>query len=96
MDRVPEELQLTAFGPNMTNSKLRDVHESEGADMAAQVLASLHYPQREAARIAEIISRHDSRTDADSLEEAIVKDSVKLWRYSREAADINGVRFAMT
>ena len=94
--RVPEHLQLSAFGPNATNPELRDVHEREGAAIARDVLAALAYPTEKVASIAVIVSRHDSRADAECLEEAIVKDADKLWRYSREGFEIDVDRFGTT
>jgi len=91
--RVPEHLQLTAFGPRATNGELRDVHEREGAAMARGILTRLGYPEDKADLIAQIISRHDSRPDAETLEEQIVKDADKLWRFSREGLAIDAERF---
>jgi hypothetical protein len=90
---VPESLQLTAFGPKMTNPGLRDVHEREGAALAREILENLLYPADKVDQIVEIVSRHDSRPDAESLEERIVKDADKLWRFSREGLTVDPDRF---
>jgi hypothetical protein len=37
-------------------------------------------------RIGFIIERHDSGKETDSLEEDMVKDADKLWRFSKEGA----------
>ncbi|MBI5443077.1 MAG: HD domain-containing protein [Deltaproteobacteria bacterium] len=94
--RVPEHLQITAFGPKMTNPGLRDLHEQQGAEMAKDILAAVGYPDGKAEIVGLIVSRHDSRPDAESLEEAIVKDADKLSRYSREFLAIDSRRFGIS
>lgn len=94
--RVPESLQLSAFGPNATNTELRDTHEREGAVISGEILVAVGYPSEKIGSIVDIVSRHDSRADAECLEEAIVKDADKLWRYSREGFAIDVDRFETT
>jgi hypothetical protein len=48
-----------------------------------QILQSLNYPPPWIELIALLIGRHDSREQAGSLEEEILKDADKLWRFSR-------------
>lgn len=93
---VPVELQLTAFGPKMTDPGLRDVHEREGALIARHILERLHYPPDRIDRIVTIVSRHDSRPDGESVEERIVKDADKLWRCSREGFAVDPARFEVS
>lgn len=93
---VPEALQLTAFGPKMTDPGLRDVHEREGAFLAREILERLEYPPDKIDRIVTIVSRHDSHPDGESLEERIVKDADKLWRCSREGFAVDPERFEMS
>lgn len=94
--RVPESLQLSAFGPNATRVELRDLHEREGAIISRNILTAVGYPPERISFIADIVSRHDSRADAECLEEAIVKDADKLWRYSLEGCAIDVDRFETT
>jgi HD superfamily phosphodiesterase len=94
--RVPEPLQLSAFGPNATNTELRDTHEREGAVISGDILVAVGYPSEKIGSIVDIVSRHDSRADAECLEEAIVKDADKLWRYSQEGFAIDVDRFETT
>ncbi|MBI5445496.1 MAG: HD domain-containing protein [Deltaproteobacteria bacterium] len=93
--RVPEHLQLLAFGPHMSRPELRDVHEREGAEMARAILAEVGYPAEKVELIARIVSRHDSRQDADCLEEAIVKDADKLYRFSPGGFSVWAMRFGL-
>ena len=62
--------------------RLNRIHELEGAAIARQVLQSLNYNPQWIERIAFLIERHDSGDQADSLEEKLVKDADKLWRFS--------------
>ncbi|MGC8492059.1 MAG: HD domain-containing protein [Syntrophobacteraceae bacterium] len=94
--RIPEELQLTAFGPGKRDMNLNRVHEVEGAKIAGGILAELGYPAPLIEEITEIILGHDSRKQAISKSDAVVKDSDKLWRYSDHAMHINTERFGMT
>lgn len=63
---------------------LNRTHEIQGAAMARRILESFDYDEQRTSRIVRIIERHDSGLKADSLEERLVKDADKLWRYSRE------------
>ena len=54
----------------------------EGASIARQILQDLDYDQGLIDNISLIIQRHDSGSQVDCLEEALVKDADKLWRFS--------------
>jgi HD superfamily phosphodiesterase len=77
---VPEDQQLRAFGPNIQNPEARRKHEVEGASIARQILSQAGYNSSSARKILEIIDGHDTTTNARSLEDAITKDSDKLFR----------------
>lgn len=93
--QVPEELQLTAFGPNVKDPELRAVHEREGARMAAEVLSEERYPQEAVREIAEIVAGHDTRLEPLSRNDAIVKDADKLFRLSKVGFPIDCRRFGL-
>jgi HD superfamily phosphodiesterase len=90
---IPEHLHLTAFGPNPSNPKLTKVHELEGAKIARTILEKLHYPPKKVKEICQIIQGHDSRKRPLSWNDRIVKDSDKLWRYSRRGMATDLGRF---
>jgi hypothetical protein len=90
---VPENLHLTAFGPNPSNPKLARVHEVEGAKIAKAILEKLHYPPANVKEICQIIQGHDSRKRPISWNDRIVKDADKLTRYSRKGMTIDSDRF---
>lgn len=90
---VPEDEQLKAFGPDVGQTELTKVHEREGARIASSILADLGCPGDLAGEIVLIVSGHDTRKEALSREDAIVKDADKLFRYSAEGYRIDLARF---
>lgn len=93
---VPEPLQLTAFGPNASNPGLVRVHEMEGAKIARNILEQLHYSPKRVKEICDIVRGHDSRKKPLSRNDRFVKDSDKLFRYSRKGMSIDSDRFQIT
>ena len=91
--RVPAELHLKAFGPNATEPELNRLHEVEGVKIAEKILQKLKYDTPKIIKILEIIDGHDSRTEPVSLEDMIVKDADKLWRFSKSGFYIDVERF---
>lgn len=88
-NEIPEEEQRRAYGPNSSDAHLNRLHEQEGARLAREVLESIRYDATLIEEICRIIDGHDSRPTAASIEEAIVKDSDKVWRVSREGFPAN-------
>ena len=79
---VDEDKQLLSFGPNQKYPELQVQHEKEGARIAKEILSNLDFPANFIDAICEIIDGHDTRKDYISLEDALVKDADKLWRYT--------------
>lgn len=92
---VPEELHLQAFGPKNYDRTINRIHEVEGARIARQILEDVNYDSQLIEEIVEIISGHDSREKPLSIDDAIVKDADKLWRFSKEAIKIDPERFGI-
>jgi DNA-binding transcriptional LysR family regulator len=90
---VPEDLQLKAFGPNATSPEINRTHEKEGVRIAGEILAKVHYDKDKITEILEIIDGHDSRKEAVSLNDRIVKDADKLWRFSGKGFHVDIERF---
>ncbi len=90
---VPEEKQLSAFGPRANDMETRRIHEIEGVAIARRILASLGYERGKTEEILFIIEGHDSREEALSLNDAIVKDADKLWRFSPVGLETDLRRF---
>ena len=94
--RVPEEFHLKAFGPKADAPEWQRVHEEEGAVIAREILLQVAYDKEKIRKILGIIDGHDSRKAALSLNDRIVKDADKLWRYSKEGFYIDIKRFEET
>ena len=80
----PKQL-AAAYGMGLegkSSNKLNRIHEKEGAAIARQILELTGFDAALIDKIIQIIERHDSGRDAHSIEEKIVKDADKLWRYS--------------
>ncbi|MGD8342381.1 MAG: HD domain-containing protein [Desulfobacterales bacterium] len=83
--RLPPEQLKAAYGMGLegkSSNKLNRIHEKEGAAIARQILELIGFDTLLIDKITQIIERHDSGPDAHSIEEKIVKDADKLWRYS--------------
>lgn len=92
---VPEEKQLDAFGPGMKDEKTRRLHEIQGVRIAKKILNSLNYNEEKTQEILSIIEGHDSRLESLSLNDSLVKDADKLWRYTPTGVNIDHVRFGI-
>ena len=92
---VPEEKQLNAFGPKATDKAANRLHEVEGCRLAGEILAALDYDPIKTQEILTIIDGHDSRLETLSLNDKLVKDADKLWRFTTTGIDIDRRRFGM-
>ncbi len=90
---IPEDRQLGAFRPGARDETLRRFHETEGARIAAEILAGVGAEGARRDAVVRIVDGHDTRLEALSLEDAIVKDADKLWRFTPTAVDIDHRRF---
>jgi HD superfamily phosphodiesterase len=89
---IPEDIQLKAFGPG-SDRELNRKHELEGVKIAKEILLKVGYDAELSKKILSIIKGHDSKLTADSINEKIVKDADKLWRYSYKGLRIDMKRF---
>jgi len=87
---IPEEMQMQglAGSPLGWNADITRLHEREGARLAGEILSSLDYEPTKIALIMRIVDGHDSRQEALSLDDALVKDADKLWRFTRSGVRI--------
>ena len=88
--RVPEETHHDglAGAPGGWDADITRRHELEGAALAGEILGAVGFDPVKTARVVEIVDGHDSRLEALSLEDAIVKDADKLWRYTESGVRI--------
>ena len=68
--------------------ELRKIHQEEGVSFSKNFLEKIRYPQKYISPILEIISQHDTRKGFLSLEDGIVRDADKLWRFTLPGAKI--------
>lgn len=94
--KVPAYLHNEAYGPDNRNLKLNRVHELEGSKIAKSLLKKINYPKQLIEEIASIVEGHDLRNFSLSLNDAIVKDSDKLWRYSYIGMSLGIKRFSLS
>jgi HD superfamily phosphodiesterase len=93
---IPEDLQLKFFGPKRVSWDSYRKHEVASARIARGILDKVHYHGGRIDEIIEIIDGHDSREEPLSLNDKIVKDADKLWRYSEEGFLTDMKRFEET
>ena len=84
---MPEADILSAIRPGGGRPDLVIRHEKEGAAIAAAVLDRLGHDAARTEEIVAIIDGHDSRAEALSLNDSLVKDSDKLWRLTPHGVD---------
>ena len=84
---VPPQDVLSAIAPGAGRPDLVLLHEKEGARIAQEILAEVGHDLSRTAQILTIIDGHDSRTEALSLNDALVKDADKLWRLTPHGID---------
>lgn len=77
---VPDEEILEAIAPGGGRPDLVRHHEVEGARIARTALESLGRSADVVERVVAIIDGHDSRREALSTDDAVVKDADKIWR----------------
>ena len=66
---------------NILQSDVRYRHEAEGVRLGTQVLRDTGWSENIIAQVCEIIDGHDTRADPRHLNDCIVRDADKLWRY---------------
>ncbi|MGI5952606.1 MAG: HD domain-containing protein [Brooklawnia sp.] len=85
--RVDEDrIILEGFGPGGMTSAVRFEHEAAGCQIAREVLPGLGHGEEFIDAVCAIIDGHDTRPDPLSLEDALMKDADRLWRFDRAGA----------
>jgi len=82
--KVAPDLQMQALVGSANQDRRPDMsrlHETEGARIAGEILTSVNYDPAKIREIQHIIDGHDTRREALSLNDALVKDADKLWRF---------------
>lgn len=80
--RVDEERILSeGFSGDWRKADIRYEHERQGCLIAEEVLPELGYDDEFIARVTTIIDGHDTRPEPKSLEDSLVRDADRLWRF---------------
>jgi hypothetical protein len=80
--RVDEDRILSeGFTGDWRRAAIRFEHEKQGCLIAREVLPPLGYAASFVDAVVAIIDGHDTRKEARSLEDALVRDADRLWRF---------------
>ncbi|MDV2477542.1 HD domain-containing protein [Rhodococcus zopfii] len=80
--RVDESRILSeGFSGDWRKAAIRFEHEKQGCEIAREVLPPLGYDEEFVEEVVAIIDGHDTRKEAYSLEDALVRDADRLWRF---------------
>lgn len=77
-DRIISE----GFSGDWRRADVRYEHERHGCDIAREVLPPLGYDEAFVTRVTDIIDGHDTRQVSHSLEDSLVRDADRLWRFT--------------
>jgi len=95
--RVDESRILSeGFSGDWRKAAIRYEHERQGCIIAREVLPPLGYDDEFVERVCEIIDGHDTRADAKSLEDELVRDADRLWRFAPVGIALASSWFEMT
>ncbi|GAB2749973.1 HD domain-containing protein [Nocardioides pakistanensis] len=94
--RVDEDRIISeGFGKNWRKAAVRFEHERQGCIIAREVLPPLGYDEDFVEAVTTIIDGHDTRKEAKSLEDALVRDADRLWRFDHAGIALASGWFGM-
>ena len=94
--KIPLNKLVASVGPKPLYPELQRVHEVEGIAIARPHLEALALPGVDIDTVIGIIDGHDTRKQAISAEDALVKDADKLWRFTAHGVTTISGWFDMT
>ncbi len=95
--RVDEtKIVSEGFSGDWRKADIRFEHERHGCDIAREVLPRLGYDDAFITRITDIIDGHDTRAEAHSLEDSLVRDADRLWRFTPTGIALASGWFGLT
>jgi hypothetical protein len=83
------------FTGDWRKATIRYEHEKQGCDVARRVLPGLGYSEDFVGRVCAIIDGHDTRFVAYSLEDALMRDADRLWRFDTAGIALASSWFGM-
>lgn len=93
MGRIIEEGFRSEKG---LQSDVRYLHEAEGVRLGTEVLRKTGWDEEIIAAVCEIIDGHDTRATPHHLNDRVVRDADKLWRYEVTGISVASDWFGMT
>ncbi|MGP6204663.1 HD domain-containing protein [Microbacterium sp. F2] len=95
--RVDESRILTeGFAGDWRKADVRFEHERHGCDIAREVLPPLGYDEEFVTKVTTIIDGHDTRPESRSLEDSLVRDADRLWRFTPTGIALASSWFGLT
>ena len=95
--RVDERRILDeGFTGDWRRADVRFEHERHGCDIAREVLPPLGYDDEFVTRVTDIIDGHDTRAQSLSLEDSLVRDADRLWRFTPAGIALASGWFGLT
>lgn len=83
------------FAGDWRKAAIRFEHEVQGCNVARRVLPGLGYSPAFVERVCEIVDGHDTRLLARSLEDALMRDADRLWRFDHAGIALASSWFGM-
>ena len=94
--RVDEDRILAeGFTGDWRRSAIRYEHEKQGCIIAREVLPSVGYEPDFIDAVVDIIDGHDTRKEARTLEDALMRDADRLWRFDHAGIALASGWFTM-
>lgn len=94
--RVDESRIISeGFSGDWRKAAIRFEHERQGCLIAREVLPPLGYDDAFVDAVCAIIDGHDTRAEAYSLEDAMVRDADRLWRFDHAGIALASGWFGM-
>lgn len=94
--RVDESRILSeGFTGDWRKAAIRYEHEKQGCIIAREVLPPLGYDADFVEQVCAIVDGHDTRADAYTLEDALVRDADRLWRFDHAGIALASGWFGM-
>lgn len=81
---------------NFLTSDIRVQHEQFGCDIAREILPGCGFDDEFIARVTAIIDGHDTRPVSYSIEDSIVRDADRLWRFNPTGLGFSSEWFGVT
>lgn len=95
--RVDESRIISeGFTGDWRKAAIRYEHEKQGCLIAEEVLPGLGYSEDFVSEVCAIIDGHDTRPEAHSLEDALMRDADRLWRFEVPGIALASSWFGMT